>query len=735
MSDGGFYIREAGIFDDDGDLIYIANLATRYKPLPAEGGASDLSVTLVSTVSNLANLTVTVDGTAYVTHSILAVELSDKLDKTDDKATSEEAVAATDSDKFMTPETAYAAYGAADPTVLTSGSSHNHDIAEDIITGTIAPMTVNLVDIANYPKSKLNRVALIIANLSNSNWTLTPAAIGGTTNDVLSIVGNTTASPTYALDTTSLPTITGGSIASNVFTASANNASAQTFDYVASGVVESITPKMQFKPTVLTVDPSSTTGNTKFNYSASGTVAVGSKLLVDVAGAVSEITVAAGSQTTTVAWETKTTNEFTVMYGDGLGHVVGLVRNSTSSIGYSSDFGATWSFSSLAVAGSQSILGMAYYNGIWVICTGANYLNQAQTSLDNGVTWTKTLEIGGGSPFSHPFHNGTNFCWINNGRMYTSSDGVNWSSHSISGLSGYSFCVAYGNGMYLAISQYSNDNKLFKSSDGSTFTQISNASLPISPSWSGNTTPMYSYLAAYNGNIWCISPTYQGNNQNSVILSSDNLNSFYSSGAILPAATSRICVANVGTKILVANMALNNGAGILTSSDNATTWDTASSGFPAWTGSFITGITGGKEFWAFTFPNSTSLGSIKYTGSNGGYQFTMTSPSIAKPDWAALSGQQLQYFVGASSTSSFSSATLSYTRSGNVVTATGAATTVNGQHVQLKALSLNSGDILSQIGANLATVARQTINGKTSMTLSAGKVAMMVPTPNGWLST
>ncbi len=737
LADGGFHVREAGIFDEDGDMIYIANIATRYKPLPTEGSASDLSITLVSSVSNLANLSVTVDGTAYVTHSILAVELSDKLDKTDDKATSTEAVAATNNDKFITPETVYLGYGSADPIVLTSGSTHTHAINESIITGAIAPMTIELADTEDYPKSKRNRIALTIANLSNSSWTINGKA-SGSTNVALSIAGATNNPPVYALDATSLPTIANGAITSNVFTASANAASAQTFDYVSSGDISSITPKMTFTPgTVLTVDPASTTGSTKCNYSASNTVQVGSKLLIDLAGTISEVTVAAGSQTPTVAWETKTTNDFTVMFGDGLGHVVGLVRNSTSSIGYSSDFGATWNFSSLPIPGTQAIFGMAHHNGVWIICTGANYLNQVQTSLDNGVTWTKTLEIGGGSPISHPFHNGTNFCWINNGKMYTSSDGVNWGSHSISGLNGNSFSVTYGNGMYLAISQYSNDNKLFKSSDGNTFTQISNASLPISPSWSSNQFPLYSYLAAYNGNIWCISPTYQGNSQNSVILSNDNLNSFYSSSAILPAATSRICVANVGTKILVANMALNSGAGIITSSDNATTWDTASSGFPAWTSSFITGISGGEEFWAFTFPNPTNLGSIRYTGNNGGYQFTMTSPSIAKPNWAALGGQTEQYSVSITSTPAFTAAaTPTYTRSGNTITATYAQVTgLSGTHVQLKAATLNNGDVLSQIGATLLTVGRQTINGKTNITLSAGKVAMMVPTPNGWLST
>lgn len=736
LADGGFYVREAGIFDEDGDMIYIANIATRYKPLPTEGSASDLSVTLVSTVSNLANLSVTVDGTAYVTHNILAVELSDKLDKTNDKATSTEAVTATDGDKFITSETAYAAYGAADPIVLTSGSTHTHAIDESIITSTIAPMTIELADTGDYPKSKRNRIALTIANLSNSNWTINGKA-SGSTNVTLSIAGATNNPPVYALDATSLPTIANGAITSNVFTASANAASAQTFDYVSSGDISSITPQMTFTPgAVLTVDPASTTGNTKFNYSASNTVQVGSKLLIDLAGTISEITVAAGSQATTTAWETKTANNFTVMFGDGLGHVVGLVRGSASQIGYSSDYGATWNFSSLVVAASQGVFGMAYHNGVWVICTAANYLNQVQTSTDNGVTWTKTLEIGGSYPISHPFHNGSTFCWINNGRMYTSSDGVNWSSHSVSGLSGANLSVAYGNGMYLAISQYSNDNKLFKSSDGITFTQINNALLPIAPSWSGPIFATYSYLAGFNGSVWYISPTYQGNNQNSIILSNDNLNTFYSSGAILP-STNSILVANIGSKILASNIQPTSSAGIVTSSDNGVTWSNASSGFPSGSSSTVVGITGGEEFWAFTFPNYTNLGSIRYTGNNGGYQFTMTSPSIAKPNWAALSGEQLQYSVSVTSTPALTTAaTPTYTRSGNVITATYAQVTgVSGDHVQLKALTLNSGDVLSQIGATLLTVGRQTINGKTNITLSAGKVAMMVPTPNGWLST
>ncbi len=60
-SDGGFFIREAGIFDEDGDLIAIAKMAATYKPVAAEGTTKDLSIRIILEVSNLSSITLKVD--------------------------------------------------------------------------------------------------------------------------------------------------------------------------------------------------------------------------------------------------------------------------------------------------------------------------------------------------------------------------------------------------------------------------------------------------------------------------------------------------------------------------------------------------------------------------------------------------------------------------------------------------------------------------------------------------
>lgn len=60
-SDGGWYIREAGIFDTDSDLIAVANWPEAYKPGPSEGAAGDYTVRLIFAVQNADNITIEVD--------------------------------------------------------------------------------------------------------------------------------------------------------------------------------------------------------------------------------------------------------------------------------------------------------------------------------------------------------------------------------------------------------------------------------------------------------------------------------------------------------------------------------------------------------------------------------------------------------------------------------------------------------------------------------------------------
>ncbi|WP_315065873.1 phage tail protein [uncultured Clostridium sp.] len=60
-SDGGFFIREAGIFDEDGDMIAISKLAETYKPVVAEGSTKDLVIRIVLEVLNVDTVTIKID--------------------------------------------------------------------------------------------------------------------------------------------------------------------------------------------------------------------------------------------------------------------------------------------------------------------------------------------------------------------------------------------------------------------------------------------------------------------------------------------------------------------------------------------------------------------------------------------------------------------------------------------------------------------------------------------------
>ncbi len=60
-SDGGFFIREAGVFDEDGDMIAISKLAETYKPVVAEGSTKDLVIRIVLEVLNVDTVTIKID--------------------------------------------------------------------------------------------------------------------------------------------------------------------------------------------------------------------------------------------------------------------------------------------------------------------------------------------------------------------------------------------------------------------------------------------------------------------------------------------------------------------------------------------------------------------------------------------------------------------------------------------------------------------------------------------------
>ena len=65
-AEGGFTIREIGVFDDEGDLIAIAQFPPVYKPLPSEGATLDLVARLFLVVSNTDAVTLVIDTAVVV---------------------------------------------------------------------------------------------------------------------------------------------------------------------------------------------------------------------------------------------------------------------------------------------------------------------------------------------------------------------------------------------------------------------------------------------------------------------------------------------------------------------------------------------------------------------------------------------------------------------------------------------------------------------------------------------
>ncbi|HGT7338795.1 TPA: tail fiber protein [Escherichia coli] len=60
---GGFWIREIGVFDENGDLIAVGNIAESYKPIVAEGSGRAQTFRTILTVSSTATVALTVNNT------------------------------------------------------------------------------------------------------------------------------------------------------------------------------------------------------------------------------------------------------------------------------------------------------------------------------------------------------------------------------------------------------------------------------------------------------------------------------------------------------------------------------------------------------------------------------------------------------------------------------------------------------------------------------------------------
>lgn len=87
-NEGGFFIREIGLYDDDGVLIAVANCPETYKPLLAEGSGRTQTIRMILVVSSTSAITLKIDPSVvlatrkYVDDAVIEVKsYADKLMK------------------------------------------------------------------------------------------------------------------------------------------------------------------------------------------------------------------------------------------------------------------------------------------------------------------------------------------------------------------------------------------------------------------------------------------------------------------------------------------------------------------------------------------------------------------------------------------------------------------------------------------------------------------------------
>jgi Phage tail-collar fibre protein len=79
-SDGGFTVREVGVFDADGDLIAVGKYPETYKPVLSDGSAKDLYIRMILEVTNASSVSLKIDPSVvlaskkYVDDSVNRVE-------------------------------------------------------------------------------------------------------------------------------------------------------------------------------------------------------------------------------------------------------------------------------------------------------------------------------------------------------------------------------------------------------------------------------------------------------------------------------------------------------------------------------------------------------------------------------------------------------------------------------------------------------------------------------------
>ena len=619
-------------------------------------------------------------------------------------ASNTDALNATATNKALSPAAMYAAYGRTSPVNVATTSTLL--ATNNIVVATASGVTLTLPLTSTYAMAQLNTTQLVVYNSSAGSITVQGQSQFPSTS--FSITGATTSGSTYSLDATHLPTVVGGTIATNLFTATADNASAQSFDNVVGSGITALTPQMVITPSSLfTVDGTSTNTTLVLLNPASGLLSNGSKVWADDGGNMKSITTGNVVETTQdnsgAAWVQQTlpvSAQWTsITYGNGLFVAVA----SLGTIAATSPDGVTWTQRTIPSGDWQSV---TYGNGLFV-AIGAQGNNSVITSPD-GVNWTqRTLPATSAYWWSITYGNGL-FVAVGGIGTYavSSPDGVTWTNRTLSSSANWR-AVTYGNGLFIAIND---QGGVTRSTNGIT--------------WTNETSGTLANLRAITyGNGLFVAVGYNSN----IVTTSTNGTAWTPSTLPINGAWSAIAYGNG-----LFNAMIGGGAGKTATSIDGINW--------------IQHNINGFNWYSLTYSNGLFV-SIGYSSniaatSNAGYykKYTCTalSPSLTNvPTWVAKGGQTLAGSISTTSTPNFVTVVpTSYTatRVSNTLTITANQLSgfTSGTHVQLKAQSLNNGDVMSALNA---VSNAQNINGSATLTIAANGSATMIPTTNsGWIA-
>lgn len=182
---GGFWIREVGIYDEDGDLFAVGKYPATYKPETTEGTVKELGVRMILAVSNAEDVIVTyhsgiMQGAANQDLSNLTPTGQQKFDV---KA------------NIASPEFT----GTPKAPTATAGTNTTQIATTEFVTAAVAAAISALVDSSPAALDTLKELATALGNDANFSTTVTNAlaAKAAKTNDTITVA---TADPTSAFN-------------------------------------------------------------------------------------------------------------------------------------------------------------------------------------------------------------------------------------------------------------------------------------------------------------------------------------------------------------------------------------------------------------------------------------------------------------------------------------------------------------------------------------------------------